>query len=207
MPAILAIDASPRGPASHSGQVGRMVVERLLRRSPGARLIVRPIGVEPLPHIDAAYAAAMETPEARRTVADRQALARSEALIAELEATDRLVIATPMHNFTVPSTLKAWIDHVVRAHRSFALTPQGKQGLLADRPTYVIVSAGGVVSGEGPRQPDFVTPYLRHVLAVIGIHDVQVQMLEGLVRGPDAVQAAERSARAWLDRQLPEERT
>ncbi|MCY1066442.1 NAD(P)H-dependent oxidoreductase [Nannocystis sp. RBIL2] len=205
MPAILAIDASPRGPASHSGQVGRMVVERLLRRSPGARLIVRPIGVEPLPHIDAAYAAAMETPEARRTVADRQALARSEALIAELEATDRLVIATPMHNFTVPSTLKAWIDHVVRAHRSFALTPQGKQGLLADRPTYVIVSAGGVVSGEGPRQPDFVTPYLRHVLAVIGIHDVQVQMLEGLVRGPDAVQAAERSARAWLDRQLPEE--
>ncbi|MFY0538724.1 FMN-dependent NADH-azoreductase [Nannocystis pusilla] len=205
MPAILAIDASPRGPASHSGQVGRMVVERLMRRSPGARLIVRPIGLEPLPHIDAAYAAAMETPEARRTAADRQSLARSEALIAELEATDRLVIATPMHNFTVPSTLKAWIDHVVRAHRSFALTPQGKQGLLADRPTYVIVSAGGVVSGEGPRQPDFVTPYLRHVLAVIGIHDVQFQVLEGLVRGPDAVQAAEQSARAWLDRQLPEE--
>ena len=204
MPAILAIDASPRGPASHSGQVGRMVVERLLRRSPGARLIVRPIGVEPLRHIHPAYAAAMETPEARRTTADRQALARSEALIAELEATDRLVIATPMHNFTVPSTLKAWIDHVVRAHRSFALTPQGKQGLLADRPTYVIVSAGGVVSGEGPRQPDFVTPYLRHVLAVIGIHDVQFQVLEGLVRGPDAVQAAERSARAWLEGRLPE---
>lgn len=204
MPAILAIDASPRGAASRSGQVGRMVVERLLRRSPGARLIVRPIGVEPLPHIDAAYAGAMETPEAQRTAADRQALARSEALIAELEATDRLVIATPMHNFTVPSTLKAWIDHVVRAHRSFALTPRGKQGLLADRPTYVIVSAGGVVSGEGPRQPDFVTPYLRHVLAVIGIHDVQFQMLEGLARGPEAVQAAERSARAWLDRQLPE---
>lgn len=205
MPAILAIDASPRGPASRSGQVGRMVVERLLRRSPGAGLIVRSIGVEPLPHVDAAYAAAMETPEARRSAADRQALARSEALIAELEATDRLVIATPMHNFTVPSTLKAWIDHVVRAHRSFALTPQGKLGRLADRPTYVIVSAGGVVSGEGPRQPDFVTPYLRHVLAVIGIHDVQFQVLEGLVRGPDAVQAAERSARAWLDRQLPEE--
>lgn len=205
MPAILAIDASPRGTASRSGQVARMVVERLLRRSPGARLLVRPIGVEPLPHIDAAYAAAMETPEARRTAGDRQALARSEALIAELEATDRLVIATPMHNFTVPSTLKAWIDHVVRAHRSFALTPRGKQGLLADRPTYVIVSAGGVVSGEGPRQPDFVTPYLRHVLAVIGIHDVHFQVLEGLVRGPDAILAAERSARAWLDRQLPEE--
>ncbi|MFZ6181736.1 FMN-dependent NADH-azoreductase [Nannocystis pusilla] len=205
MPAILAIDASPRGSASRSGQVGRMVVERLLRRSPDARLIVRPIGVEPLPHIDAAYAEAMETSEARRTAADRQALTRSETLIAELEATDRLVISTPMHNFTVPSTLKAWIDHVVRAHRSFALTPRGKQGLLADRPTYVIVSAGGLVSGEGPRQPDFVTPYLRHVLAVLGIHDVQFQVLEGLVRGPDAVQAAERSARAWLDRQLPEE--
>lgn len=205
MPAILALYASPCGVASHSGQAGRMVVERLLRRSPGTRLLVRHLGVEPLPHIDAAYAAALEMPEARRTAADRQALARSEELIAELEATDRLVLATPMHNFTVPSTLNAWIDHVARAHRSFALTPQGKQGLLADRPTYVLVSAGGVVSGEGPRQPDFVTPYLRHVLAVIGIRDVQFHVLEGLVRGPDAVQAAERRARAWLDEQLPEE--
>ncbi|WAS91351.1 FMN-dependent NADH-azoreductase [Nannocystis punicea] len=205
MPAILAIDASPRGAASHSGQVGRMVLERLLRRSPGARLIVRPVGVEPLPHVDAAYAEALELPEARRTAADRQALARSEELIAELEATDRLLIATPMHNFTVPSALKAWIDHVVRAHRSFALTPHGKQGLLADRPTYVVVSAGGAVSGEGPLQPDFVTPYLRHVLAVIGIRDVRFHVLENLVRGPDAVQTAERRARAWLDEQLPEE--
>ncbi|MDC0666635.1 FMN-dependent NADH-azoreductase [Nannocystis radixulma] len=205
MPAILALYASPHGPASHSGQAGRMVVERLLRRSPDTRLLVRHLGVEPLPHIDAAYATALEIPETRRTAADRQALARSEELIAELEATDRLVIATPMHNFTVPSVLKAWIDHVARAHRSFALTPRGKQGLLADRPTYVLVSAGGVVSGEGPRQPDFVTPYLRHVLAVIGIRDVQFHLLEGLVRGPDAVQAAERRAQAWLDEQLPEE--
>jgi FMN-dependent NADH-azoreductase len=206
MSAILVIDASPRGAASHSGQVGRLVVERLLRRSPGARLIVRPVGVEPPPHIDAAYAAAMETPAARRTAAERQALARSEELIAELEATDQLVISTPMHNFTVPSALKAWIDHVVRVHRSFALTPRGKQGLLADRPTYVVVAAGGVVSGEGPRQPDFVTPYLRSVLAVIGIHDIQFHVLEGLVRGPEAAQAAERRARAWLDDRLPEER-
>ncbi|MBZ5715124.1 FMN-dependent NADH-azoreductase [Nannocystis pusilla] len=205
MPAILAIYASPRGAASHSGQAGRMVVERLLRREPDTRLLVRHLGVEPPPHIDAAYAAAMETPEAQRTAADRQALARSEELIAELEATDRLVIATPMHNFTVPSSLKAWIDHVARAHRSIALTPRGKQGMLADRPTYVLVSAGGVVSGEGPRQPDFVTPYLRHVLAVVGIRDVQFHLLEALVRGPDAVQAAERRARAWLDEQLPEE--
>jgi FMN-dependent NADH-azoreductase len=205
MPAILAIYASPRGAASRSEQVGRMVVERLLRRSPDARLLVRHVGVEPPPHIDAAYAGAMETPEARRTAADRLALARSEEMIAELEATDRLVIATPMHNFTVPSALKAWLDHVARAHRSFALTPRGKQGLLADRPTYVVVSAGGVVSGEGPRQPDFVTPYLRHVLAVIGIRDIQFHVLEGLVRGPDAVQAAERRAGAWLDEQLPEE--
>ncbi|MDC0720438.1 FMN-dependent NADH-azoreductase [Nannocystis bainbridge] len=205
MPSILAIYASPRGAASHSEQVGRMVVERLLRRSLDADLIVRRVGVEPPPHIDAAYAAAMATPEAHHTAADRQALTRSEAMIAELEATDRLVIATPMHNFTVPSTLKAWIDHVVRARRSFALTPRGKEGLLADRPTYVVVSAGGAVSGDGPRQPDFVTPYLQHVLSVVGICDVRFHILESLVRGPEAVQAAERRARAWLDLQLPEE--
>ncbi|PCC68800.1 FMN-dependent NADH-azoreductase [Nannocystis exedens] len=205
MSAILAIYASPRGAASHSERVGRMVVERLLRRSPDANLIIRRVGVEPPPHIDAAYAAAMETPEAHHAAADRQALTRSEEMIAELEATDRLVIATPMHNFTVPSTLKAWIDHVVRARRSFALTPRGKEGLLADRPTYVVVSAGGVVSGDGPRQPDFVTPYLQHVLSVLGIRDVRFHILESLVRGPEAVHAAERRARAWLDLQLPEE--
>lgn len=204
MTAILAIDASPRGPASRSGQVGRMVVERLQRRSPGARVIGRSLGTETLPHIDAVYAAAMQTPEPQRTAADRQALARSEELIAELESTDVLVISTPMHNFTVPSALKAWIDHVVRAHRSFALTPRGKVSLLTDRPTYVVVGAGGTLYGEGPRQPDFLTPYLRSVLGVIGIHDLEFHVLEGLARGPEAVQAAERRARAWLDQRLPE---
>ena len=93
-------------------------------------------------------------------------------LIVELEATDALVIATPMHNFTVPAALKAWIDQVVRIGRTFRSTPDGKIGLL----------------GPPPRQPDFLSPYLRQVLATIEISDVRFHMLEGVARNPAALE-------------------
>ena len=97
----------------------------------------------------------------------------SEILIAELEVCDVLVIGTPMHNYTVPSALKAWIDHVVRARRSFAFGPRGKYGLLADRPTYLVTVSGDPRGAEGD-QPDFLVPYLRAILHTIGITSVRV---------------------------------
>ena len=90
-----------------------------------------------------------------------------------------------MHNFTVPALLKAWIDQVVRFGRTFRSTPEGKIGLLADRPTFVLVASGGYIIGERARQPDFLTPYLTAILGTIGIHDVNFVHIDGMTRDAD----------------------
>ena len=125
-------------------------------------------------------------------------MARSEELIRELENSDCVVIGTPMHNFAIPSALKAWIDHIVRVRRTFNATKDGYKGMLGDRPVYVAVSSGGRYSGGRARQPDFLTPYLKTVLGVIGFSDVTFFSVEGSSLGPQAVT----EARARADRAL-----
>jgi FMN-dependent NADH-azoreductase len=122
----------------------------------------------------------------------------SEELIQELESADVLVIGTPMHNFTVPSVLKAWIDHVVRVRRTFNVTPNGKVGLLRDRPVFVAISSGGRFSGERARQPDFLTPYLKAVLGIIGLRDLTFFSVQGTGSGPEAIAAARARAEQAL---------
>src|ERR1700722_1529526 len=95
-----------------------------------------------------------------------------------------------MHNFTVPSTLKAWIDHVVRVRRTFNPTAEGYVGTLRDRPVYVAVSSGARYSGDRARQPDFLTPYLKAILGAIGLHDLTFFSIEGSALGPDALAEA-----------------
>ncbi len=117
-------------------------------------------------------------------------MARSEELVQELESSDFVVIGTPMHNLTVPSTLKAWIDHVVRARRTFNITTSGKVGTLHDRPVFVAIASGGRFSGERARQPDFLTPYLTAILGMIGLHDLTFFSVQGTGAGSDAVAEA-----------------
>jgi FMN-dependent NADH-azoreductase len=131
----------------------------------------------------------------------------SETLINELERADAVVIATPMHNLTVPAVLKAWIDQIVRIHRTFSSTPRGKVGKLADRPVYIVIASGGWFSGPSPTgapaQPDFLTPYLRTIFSTIGIRDIHVMALEGVTRGPAMLERAVTLARQALDHILP----
>jgi FMN-dependent NADH-azoreductase len=119
---------------------------------------------------------------------------RSEELIRELESSEILVIATPVHNYTVPSALKMWIDHIVRVRRTFNVTPNGKLGALRDRPVFVAVSSGGRYSGVRARQPDFLTPYLEAILGMIGLHDLTFFSVEGTAFGADAVAEARAGA-------------
>ena len=116
-------------------------------------------------------------------------LAYSEQLIAEVEHSDGVLISTPMHNFTVPAALKLWIDFVLRIGRTFTATPEGKFGLLADRPVLVLVRSGGICTGAAARQPDFLTPYLKQVLAVIGLSTVDFIYLEGIAPSDAAIDA------------------
>lgn len=165
---ILHIDCSPR-PQSHSRQLSAAIVERLRDAEPGAEVTRRDLGLEPIPHTEPAYAAALSSPAALAAGAAGDTMRLSDVLIAELEASDIVVIGTPMNNFTVPSVLKAWIDQIVRIGRTFTSLPSGKVGLLRDRPVLVGIASGGVFSGDRANQPDFLTPYLSAALGCVGL--------------------------------------
>lgn len=194
----LLLNCSPHGKQSHGFRLAAEAIATLVQSSgsgPACEVLERDLVAEPLPPIGRDYAAAITSHAPDPAVFDW-----SERLIVELEQTDALVINTPMHNFTVPAALKLWIDHVLRIHRTFAATPEGKVGFLRDRPTLVLVGSGGFHSGERARQPDFLTPYLRHALGCVGIRSVQFLLLQGLTRGNDAVAAALAAARGELAR-------
>jgi FMN-dependent NADH-azoreductase len=199
MTAILQLLVSPR-PQSFSRLIAREVVAGIARLWPEARIVERDLAANPPPHPDRDLygailsAAADEDPR----------FALSEQLIAELEAADAVVIGTPMNNFTVPSTLKAWIDHIVRIRRTFRSTPAGKIGLLRDRPVIIVTAHGGYCGDAPPGQPDFLTPYLRAIFATIGIRQTEFLRLEGLSRGPERAAAALDQARRWIENELPQ---
>lgn len=200
---ILHVNCSPRGRSAESFRLSEGIVGHLRGRHPGAAVVKRELTPDTIPHVDGDYAAVLggwrEAGEpAGGTLHD------SDRLIAELEACDCLVIATPMHNFTVPSVLKAWIDHVVRVHRTFSVSRNGKVGNLRDRPVFIAVSSGGHYAGDAARQPDFLTPYLTAILNTIGLFDITFFAVGGTAQGSDALMRARQDARAGLDRHFAE---
>lgn len=197
MTTILQILVSPR-PNSFSRRVAREVTARLVVLHPRAEIIDRDLAADPPPHPDLDLYEAILTPTAG---SEDPRFALSERFIGELEAADFVVIGTPMNNFAVPSTLKSWIDHIVRIRRSFRSTPQGKIGLLHDVPVFVVTAHGGPMSGG--YQPDFMTDYMRTIFETIGMKRVEFLCLDGLSRGPEAVTRALDNAQAWIEGKLP----
>ena len=198
MRSILLLTCSPKGPAAYSRAMAEETAGRLAAADPDALVVHRDIAADPPPLPDAAFSAAV----LGAAPADDPAFVASEALIRELEACDALVIGTPMHNYTVPAVLKAWIDQIVRIHRTFRSTQAGKVGILRDRPVFLVVASGGWFTRPSPAgtpaQPDFLTPYLRAALGTIGLTDVTVIALEGLTRGTEQVQRSLAAARTRL---------
>lgn len=198
MKSILFIRCSPKVKGSDSGTFGQELVSRLADILGLSKIVERDLSTSPIPHVSSHHTLASEVPENLRTPEEIEALKLSETLIKEVESSDILVIATPMHNFTVPSVLKAWIDHVVRAHRTIKLTPQGKVGLIGDRRTYVVVASGGHHTSRPAWQPDFLTPYMKEILKTIGIVNVEFIYLEAMGHGPDAADYARSLARSHV---------
>jgi FMN-dependent NADH-azoreductase len=197
MKKILCINSSPRGTQSESFRLSGAIVDHLARRHPRAELIHRQLLAGNTHHVDSDYASALGDPEHRaQGPLQRGSMSESEVLIRELEQADCLVIGTPMHNYTIPSALKAWVDHVVRVNRTFQPTPQGKVGSLQDRPVFVAVSSGAIYSGASARQPDFLTPYLTAALQTIGLRDITFFSLQGAAFGREALHRARRAAEA-----------
>ena len=167
---ILRLDASANPGESGSRDLGDQLLQRIRAANPGAHLHSRDLnrGAE---FIDAEWIAANLTADADREDSARRRLARSDELIAELQWADHVVLTTPMYNFGVPATLKAWIDQVCRAGITFRYTDQGPVGLLEGKRADIVITTGGAPL-DSP--VDFVSGYLRQVLGFIGIERVDI---------------------------------
>ena len=196
---ILYVASSSRGSASYSNRVATDVLTELRSHNPGATVTVRDLGREPLPHIDDDFVAATRGPAASQTDEQRVLLARSDTLVDELLAADVVVIAAPMINFTIPSTLKSWVDYVARAGRTFRYSEKGPEGLVTGKQVILVVARGGVYAGNPAL--DFQVPYLKSVLGFLGMSDVEVIEVEGTAFGPDAAEKAVTAANAKLHAQ------
>jgi FMN-dependent NADH-azoreductase len=175
---ILRIDASAR----RSGSVSRDLADRIIERiGPDATVTTRDLA-QGIPLIDEAWVGANFTPEADRTDAQRDILALSDTLVAELKAADTIVIGLPIYNFGVPAALKAWVDQVARAGVTFKYSEYGPKGLLEGKRAIVAVASGGTEAGS---DIDFATGYIRHVLRFIGITDVDFVTADRLMVDAD----------------------
>lgn len=187
MKQILHMTCSPRGVASESYRLSRKIVDLLQAAEPEAIVVTRNLAEATFGHVDGDYALSQH---ASADVSQDGSAAISETLIQELTSANFIVIGTPVHNFTVPSTLKAWIDHVVRVRWTFNISSAGKIGMLHDRPVYIAISSGGLFAGERARQPDFLRPYLQAVLGIIGLRDLTFFSVQGTAFGPEALTEA-----------------
>jgi FMN-dependent NADH-azoreductase len=177
---ILIVESSPRGAESASRRLTRKVRERLEAQYPQAKVVVRDLAKDRLPHLDQATIKAISTRDPAEAESLKGALHLSDQLTEELLSSDILVIASPMWNFGMPSLLKAWIDHVVRAGKTFNYSGAGVEGLAKGKKAILVLASGGVFS-DGPWKPwDTVEPYLRQILGFIGIDDVQTVRAEGM---------------------------
>jgi FMN-dependent NADH-azoreductase len=160
-------------------------------------VVERALAPSNIPHLSSETLAALGKAADARTRDERAAVAFADTLIEEAEAADTIVIAAPMYNFTIPTTLKAWIDHIARAGRTFRYTAQGPEGLLKNKKVVVVVSRGGFYTGDSPAAAmDHQEPYLRTVLGFMGLTDVTFIEVEGQAIGPDVAAKGLEAARA-----------
>lgn len=191
---ILHIDASASDAAtSHSRRLSAALVEKLKAAHPGASVVYRDVAAERLPHVDLTIRQAW-VPQGEKDASLLATATRSKALVDELKAADVIVIGSPMYNFTVPSTLKAWIDHVAIAGQTFQYTADGPKGLLNGK-AYLALSSGGIYSQGPSMSAEHLATYLTSVLNFLGISDVEVVRAEGVAYGPEQDKAAMASAR------------
>lgn len=172
---ILRINASARVEGSVSRQLSQKTVEHFSEQG-SVKLIDRDL-TEALPFVDQDWINANFTPASERNAKQTAKMSLSDSLVAELQAADTIVIGTPIYNFSIPASLKAWVDMVARVGVTFRYTDKGPEGLLSGKQAIVVLASGGTQMGS---EIDFATPYLRHALKFIGITDVTFIAADGL---------------------------
>jgi len=179
---LLQVDSSVRG-SSISLKLTAQFVATWAKNHPGSEVIERNLAVTELPLVTDEFVGAMYTDPAKLTPAQKEALAVSDALVAEVQSADVIVIGAPMYNFSISSSLKAWIDLVVRVGKTVIYGAQGPKGQLVGKKVFVLTSRGGAYGPETHYAKfDFQEPYLRHILGFIGITDVTFIHAENQLR-------------------------
>ena len=179
MQKALVVHSSPRQQASSSRKLAQAVLERLQKQSPQMQIQVRDLAQKITPHLEESHLAAFFAPADQRTPEHQQSIAHSDEIIREVMDADVLVVSLPMWNFSIPSALKAWIDHLVRAGVTFRYGPKGPEGLIIGKKVYLVIASGGIYT-QGPAQSvDFTENYLRAVLGFLGMKDLSVFRVEG----------------------------
>jgi FMN-dependent NADH-azoreductase len=180
MSILIQFDSSPMGDRSVSRKLTENFAETWLKTHPGSKVITRDLTTLKLQPIDQFWVGASFTPENARTPEQKQVLAVSDALIADLQTADEYVFGVPMHNFGIPITLKLWIDLIARAGKTFSYGPEGPKGLLTGKKATLLMASGGVYEPGGPAAAmNFAAPHLRAVLGFLGITDIKVISAEG----------------------------
>lgn len=195
---ILLVTSSIHGESAVSHRVARDVAALWVQRFPGAVVRERRLAPDTIPHVSADVFAAAGTPLDKRTPEQNKLAALADTIIGEVEAADVIVIAAPMYNFSIPSTLKAWIDHLARAGRTFRYGANGVQGQLKGKKVVVIESRGGVYTSGPASVMDQQEPYLRTVLGFVGLTDVSFVHVEKQAMGPDAAKLGLEAAAAEI---------
>ncbi len=194
---LLHLDSSILGEASASRELSREVVEAWRRSAPRAEVQYRDLAADAPQHLNGQSLAAGGTPAELRDAAQRHEVALSEAVLAEFLAADAVVIGAPMYNFAIPSQLKAWIDRIAVAGKTFKYGPNGPEGLAGGKRVVIVSTAGGQHAGQPSAAAH--EDYLRFVLGFLGITDIEIVRAHGLAMGEEAKAAAITGARAQIE--------
>jgi FMN-dependent NADH-azoreductase len=183
---VLHIDSSVQGAGSATRELTQEIVARLKAARAGAQISYRDLAVQELPHFS----------QASLTRSDELEAARDAAVLEEFLSADVLVIGAPLYNFGIPSQLKAWVDRVTVAGKTFRYTERGPEGLAGGKQVIVAVARGGVYETGSPAE--FGESYLKFLFAFLGIRDVTFVRAEGLAYSPQHREAALSAARASI---------
>ena len=193
---LLHIDSSVLGEASASRELSAAIVKALTGAMPGVEVIRRDLDADPIPHLDSRLLAAVR-PEIAVASATRATDEKGAAALEEFLGADIVVIGAPMYNFTIASQLKAWLDRIIIAGKTFGYTEAGAKGLAGGKKVIIASSRGGLYAPGTPQAAhDFQETYLRTILGFIGIEDIEIVRAEGLAYGPEQREAAMRAALA-----------
>ena len=192
---ILQINSSARSAGANSTRLADAITTRLKAANPGAVVELRDLAAHPHPVLDEAALGALFTPAEQRSPEQAARVALDDALIAQLQSADAIVLGVPMYNFGVPVQLKTWIDAIARAGFTFRYTENGPEGLVKGKKVYVALARGGVYRDT---PADSQVPYLKSVLGFLGMTDVEFIYAEGLAMGPETADKAFAEAEAAI---------